>query len=183
MVSYAGPACSVRLASAQGAPSTLPRRPVVTDTCSSVLMGTQHSAPRRELWLPPPGACARLPACPRVPQVTKMLVALLLLLISLVAQPLLDAWVPLFCHPCVYTHSTINAVVYSVMSQKFWEAFRRPCGCPSGKQRGRAACHTATSCSVVQETPQKTQADRSEGRGPQAAGSPPQPQGPSVSTF
>ena len=70
-----------------------------------------------------------------------MLVALLLLLTSLVVQPLLDAWVPLFCRPCVYTHSTVNAVVYGVMSQKFWEAFRRLCGCLGGVTEVRSLPH------------------------------------------
>lgn len=66
MVSYAGTACRVLLADSRGASSTLPRGPVITDTSSSVLMGTQHSALRRELWLPLWGVCsaASLSPCP-----------------------------------------------------------------------------------------------------------------------
>lgn len=67
-----------------------------------------------------------------LPQVTKMLVVVVLLfallwilyhtlvlLNSFMAQPFLDPWVLLFCRTYVYTNSAISPIIYSLMSQKF----------------------------------------------------------------
>lgn len=119
------------------------------------------------------------PSSPLCPQVTKMLVVVVLLfavlwlpyrtlvlLNSFVARPVLDPWVLLFCRTCVYANSAINPVVYSLMSRKFRAAFWRLCRC-GAEERQRPSAHlTSTSHSVVRETPQTTQPGRGEAAGP-----------------
>lgn len=112
---------------------------------------------------------------PAFPQVTKMLVEVVLvfavlwmpyrtlvLLNSFVARPFLDPWVLLFCRTCVYTNSAINPVIYSLMSQKFQVAFRQLCRCGAEGPQRQAACLSTTSYDVVRETSQETQTRRRE---------------------
>ncbi|XP_045149538.1 thyrotropin-releasing hormone receptor-like [Echinops telfairi] len=61
----------------------------------------------------------------------------LVLVNSLVARPLLDPWLLLFCRTCVYANSAINPVVYSLLSRKFRAAFGRLCRCGPRGPRGR----------------------------------------------
>lgn len=53
----------------------------------------------------------------------------------------------------MYANSAVNPIIYSLMSQKFQEAFRQLCQCGAeGPQRRMASLSTA-SYSVVRETP------------------------------
>lgn len=118
------------------------------------------------MWPHLPAACARPPACPRLPQVTKMPLPAVpgmayrrpLLLRSLGAPPFPDPWVLLMCGTRVHTRSEVGPWVHSLMSR-----VRR------GRDRGTRPL--ATGCSVVPEG-----ADRQErGLGTSGSGPPTPP--------